>query len=553
MAAPAAAAALDAMESGPTASDSSTKRKVNFRTAAKLAQSTVRIKRTKRDLFEGASLTVMLALSVLCFIVGGAVFIIPARWVESGLLVQPTGSSGTINKCQEVTPENTPFTPVDNGTSRSTFVHAWESYVVAIATRPEGVRAGCEPMRFPATSAYQGVAVVWHGFSSCPQEMSHLGPALASKGFDVIFPLMVGHGNAVVYEADAPYFLWAYLALAFALVGLVIMGCCHLLPCCTSRCKDERRKDACCGARGRMRCIYASCLLLAILAIVSLTAVLIVTFGKESVFCLSLSFVDGVGPGCGGMSEYNDNLPTSPDDYRTAINEISRIVALAPGTHVVSGLSGGGAAAIYEGMTTKPDGSALFARQLFVAPYLDVAIIGPAISPAIAFGLGKLKLDFGADCRIERRGAGKAGYCNYRINQIDAMRQVGQEAYDNLVVLPGTSVEVLKVQGDGTVTNSDITLLANKYEQLNEASTSRCVLTHVDSRHSPLSMWNYVHMDVQLEWVPELTCQIANFLGDGTAMPTTGEQYNSEDVCYSGCNMGNCSFDCETDSFFQCP
>ena len=50
--------------------------------------------------------------------------------------------------------------------------------------RPEGVRPGCEPLRFPATTTYRGVAVIHHGFSSCPQEMAVLGPPLADKGYD---------------------------------------------------------------------------------------------------------------------------------------------------------------------------------------------------------------------------------------------------------------------------------------------------------------------------------------------------------------------------------
>ena len=67
-------------------------------------------------------------------------------------------------------------------------------------------------------------------------------------------------------------------------------------------------------------------------------------------------------------------------------------------------------------------------------------------------------------------------------------------------------------------------------------------------------MWNYVHMDVRLDWIPELVCQITTFLANGTAMPTSHLQTEAgEDICYTGCELGGCSFDCAVDSFIQCP
>ena len=306
---------------------------------------------SKRELFAGTSLAVLSALSVTCLIVGILVFVVPARWVDSGLVVQPKGA--TPNNCQEVTPETTPWMPFGSTASRTAFLDAWAAYNKSTIERPEGVRPGCEPMRFPATSAYRGVVVVWHGFTSCPQEMSHLGPALAAKGYDAIFPLMPGHGNALVYKKDAPNFLWAYLGFGFALLGLVVMGFVRVCPCAELCCRcvcctdDDLAEDARCGKRSRTRCIYTTCALLTILLIVSLVGIFIVTFGtSDADFCLSLSFVDGVGAGCGGMSEYNDNLPKDGDAYRSSIDAINAIVKLAPGSHAVAGLSGGGAAAV---------------------------------------------------------------------------------------------------------------------------------------------------------------------------------------------------------------
>ena len=63
---------------------------------------------------------------------------------------------------------------------------------------------------------------------------------------------------------------------------------------------------------------------------------------------------------------------------------------------MLAGLSGGGAAAAYGGQAVDAaTGQALFARQLLLAPYIDVATIGPALGLAVALGLGDVKVDFG--------------------------------------------------------------------------------------------------------------------------------------------------------------
>ena len=64
------------------------------------------------------------------------------------------------------------------------------------------------------------------------------------------------------------------------------------------------------------------------------------------------------------------------------------------------------------------------------------------------------------------------------------MREVAQKAMEDLKVPRGGSVEIVKVKGDPTVTNDDITKL---YEQLRglTPNASMCVANHVDSMHSP--------------------------------------------------------------------
>ena len=55
------------------------------------------------------------------------------------------------------------------------------------------------PRRVAASTAtaYRETALLYHGFSACPQQYFALAPLLAAQGFDVLLPLTPGHGNAL--------------------------------------------------------------------------------------------------------------------------------------------------------------------------------------------------------------------------------------------------------------------------------------------------------------------------------------------------------------------
>ena len=249
---------------------------------------------------------IMWIVVALCLAMGIAVFVVPATWTD---LAIPEAGAPINRTCPAVTPESSPHAAVAAPASQRPFIAAWEAYVARVEAREEGVRPGCSPMRFPATAAFRGVAVVWHGFSSCPQEMSTFGPALAAAGYDVVFPLMAGHGNAIRYSPDAPNFLWAFLGIAVALGALSCIACARVMPraCACSGCCAE---GGGCGHTKRTGCIVVSALLCGCVLLTAVVGYAVMMAGDDD-FCISLSFVDGVGPGCGGMSEYNDNLPTT--------------------------------------------------------------------------------------------------------------------------------------------------------------------------------------------------------------------------------------------------
>jgi len=73
----------------------------------------------------------------------------------------------------------------------------WDVYVKKVlADAPHGLQQSCMPRRFkPTKGVTRGLAVLFHGYSACPQQFDELSPLLADQGFEVLVPLIPGMGN----------------------------------------------------------------------------------------------------------------------------------------------------------------------------------------------------------------------------------------------------------------------------------------------------------------------------------------------------------------------
>jgi len=92
----------------------------------------------------------------------------------------------------------------------------WNRYVFAAnaaAVRAgRGLQAGCQPQMHTHKGTYRGAALLFHGFTACPQQFENLIPQLTAKGFTVFAPVTPGHGYNYVtrsgevddYIADLP-------------------------------------------------------------------------------------------------------------------------------------------------------------------------------------------------------------------------------------------------------------------------------------------------------------------------------------------------------------
>ncbi|HEY8212107.1 MAG TPA: alpha/beta fold hydrolase [Myxococcaceae bacterium] len=71
---------------------------------------------------------------------------------------------------------------------------AWAAHLVESTT--PGHQGACAPRRWAPAGEPRGLVIAYHGFTACPDSMEGLGPALAAAGYEVLAPLLPGHGRA---------------------------------------------------------------------------------------------------------------------------------------------------------------------------------------------------------------------------------------------------------------------------------------------------------------------------------------------------------------------
>jgi alpha-beta hydrolase superfamily lysophospholipase len=82
-------------------------------------------------------------------------------------------------------------------------VAAWNAYVARV-TSGAPIQADCRPIRaLPSRgTTSRGLVVFFHGFTACPNQFAELAVDLARGGFEVLVPLMPGHGREARIEGD---------------------------------------------------------------------------------------------------------------------------------------------------------------------------------------------------------------------------------------------------------------------------------------------------------------------------------------------------------------
>ena len=488
-------------------------------------------------------------LAGLCLILGILALALPLVWTTP--VNTQAIDQNSAQTCQNVDPSTAPQPhSAAAAAAASPYLTAWNKYVSDITNRPEGLDPGCEPMRFPSTAdTYKGVVVIWHGFSSCTQEMTVNAPPIAALGYDVLLPVLPGHGDKLAFEPDGAFWIWGYLTFGIALLSLACLCCCRGCPCSAKR--DCMGKACGTTDRGRTYAISGCALVCGTLGLLSIVAIILVAAAPGPEQCVSLwppAFH------CSGKAEKNDNIPTSMQGYIPAIERINGIAALATGTRIIVGLSGGGAVAAYAGQATAPGSSnALYERQLLLAPYIGLELFEAVLGPAISLGFGQISIHYGSNCHGKRRSQGKAGYCNIELRHIKAMRDLGAWTLANLATPAGTTVQIVGVAGDGVVMNSKMLELYDAY--VAEGTTASYCLFGGDmtGSHSFMSIWN--SPDVDMHWIGDTVCRVTSYVAEGTFLPQEAAMIEGANTCSSPCTdrtVASCGWDCTRDSFVSC-
>ncbi len=298
------------------------------------------------------------------------------------------------------------------------FDAAWAGYTASVDKKK--LQFGCRPRRYrpPADVPRRGAVLALHGFSACGQQFYQLAPALAAQGFDVLVPMLPGHG--LVKKADGSENLSAV----------------------------PRARD------------------------------------------WAASY--------GGLAETMNN-----------------IMRQSPGERVIIGYSLGGTLAI-NAAHRKPE---LYDRMLLIAPL--VAIKGGAFVEGLANFLGRVPgirnwnvkpAGLQADCAAWSE-AGRAGFCDYRLEHIPALVQLERQNRDWRSSRPlSLPIQVILADEDVIVSNAAIEDLVQQQREFGPVSA--CTLTG-GVPHEILTP--YENVGREMVWLPEFLEMAGRFVIEGEA------------------------------------
>lgn len=79
---------------------------------------------------------------------------------------------------------------------------AWRAYVAELANVQ--LQPGCRPFMstLPPGVDYRGVALLFHGYTACPQQFDEVSKALAARGIVVLAPTLPGHGRVPLRDSS---------------------------------------------------------------------------------------------------------------------------------------------------------------------------------------------------------------------------------------------------------------------------------------------------------------------------------------------------------------
>lgn len=223
----------------------------------------------------------------------------------------------------------------------------------------------------------------------------------------------------------------------------------------------------------------------------------------------------------GKIIDQSENLPNVKNTiiYEDFSKEMGSLLKNESGTRIVAGLSVGGAIAA-KAMITNPD---IYDRGLLMAPFFNAAGPISILLPALGAVIPNKSHSWGSDCEIERK-FGRAGYCNFKLTNIAAVRKFGLDTLKDVSKIQ-KPVQIVGVEKDPAASNSAIA------EAVKNLPNAKACFLEKGAEHSMLSPQDNV--DVDMFWLEPLKQQISNFVVSGRGFDVVGRSEQNLGLCKS--------------------
>lgn len=190
------------------------------------------------------------------------------------------------------------------------------------------------------------------------------------------------------------------------------------------------------------------------------------------------------------------------------------------GTRVVSGLSLGGVIAT-KVMLHHQD---IYDRALLMAPFFNAAAPINVLLPVAGAIMPNKKMSWGKVCEDKRQFSGRAGYCDFKIENVAAVRKFGLETLKQVSAIK-KPVQIVGVEKDPAANNSDI---AKAVDYIPHAQG--CFLAK-GATHSMLSRED--NPSVEMFWLKPLLDQSVRYIDTGKNFDVVGDSEHDLGLCKS--------------------
>jgi alpha-beta hydrolase superfamily lysophospholipase len=223
----------------------------------------------------------------------------------------------------------------------------------------------------------------------------------------------------------------------------------------------------------------------------------------------------------GKFVDQSQNLPDVKNTviYENFSKNMGSLLKDEQGTKIVGGLSVGGAIAA-KAMITNPE---IYSRGFLMAPFFNAAGPISVLLPALGAIIPNKAHSWGSDCEVERK-FGRAGYCNFKLTNIAAVRKFGLDTLKDVSKIQ-KPVQIVGVEKDPAASNSAIA------EAVNKLPNGQACFLAKGAEHSMLSPQDNV--DVDMFWLEPLKQQLTQFVDTGRGFDVVGKSEQSLGLCRS--------------------